>query len=124
MFVNIEAALFEYLDDLGYCVTSTPSDLQAQLPVLRIARAGGGSTKTQDSPRVSIQGYTAADYLFPQSSLVLLEEVRERVLKLPAVTSVGRIDSGDVESGPVAIPWPDAAVDAAQIIVRFSTRRR
>lgn len=122
-FPDVEVALIEYLSDLGYCVTSTPADLKSRLPVLRIQRIGGGNTKTDDQPRVSVQAFVAADYLNPRAALDLADAVRNRLTHdLPAITAAGRLDTSETDSGPVKVPWPDVEVNVVQAVYRLTTR--
>lgn len=139
-FVDVEPALMVYLEDLGQGYTSTPPNLKELLTdpavgkVLRIKRIGGGSTRNTDDPRVSVQAFTLRDPGQPRSSHKLAGAVEARiaaiadnagVIEVPAGYGGGkvRLDSGEKESGPVELPWPDPDVLVVESIYRISTRR-
>jgi len=126
MFPDIETALMDYLEDLGYTVTSTPADLVSRLPVIRIQRVGGSDDGENDYPRVSVQTFAAGSSEKPTAARDLAETIRDRLNhELPAMSKPGGflLDSSSTESGPSSYPWPDPSVRVAQAIYRLTTRR-
>ena len=126
-FPDAERVVMEYVDDLGYCVTSTPPDLQERLPVIRVNRAGGNDDDVTDFPRMSIQTFCRADYESPRAALGLMNRIRERVddSSLPAWVPGERVTIEDsrTESGPVRAPWPDPQVQVVTAAFRLSISR-
>lgn len=127
-FGDVELMLMEHLANLGYVVTSTPGDLKTRLAtgyVIRVARVGGGESAngTTDNPRVNIQVFALRDSTKPRDAHDGAAAVRARILNLPAITTAGRIDSGETESGPTTFPWPDPEITVVQQIYRLATRR-
>jgi hypothetical protein len=132
-FPDVEVVLMEYLSDLGYTVTSTPSDLADRLPVLRIQRVGGGSDEDTDRPRVTIQAFVAASSVAPRAAQQLSGQVRDRLVNNnggwvsgPLLTEQGvsgvLLDEVSHDSGPIEYPWPDPAIRVAQSIFTLTIR--
>jgi hypothetical protein len=132
-FPDTEVVLMQHLSDFGYTVTSTPADLKDRLPVLRIARIGGGSNEDADFPRVSIQTFVAASSQSPRAAQQLAGQVRDFLIASngawvsgPLLEDQGvsgvLIDDVANDSGPIEYPWPDPAVRVCQAIYTLTIR--
>lgn len=123
---DVERGLISYLGDLGTCYTSTPVDLQAHLPALRIQRVGGANDKfeVQDYPNVSIIGFAVKDPNNPRAAFDLIEAVRTRMDEMCGeyIAGVGLLEQSVNVSGPVDLFWPDQSVSATQATFRVTTK--
>lgn len=119
---DVEVALMDYLTNLAYTVTSTPADLTDRLPVIRVARIGGGEDRANDFPRLSVQCFAAETYEQPRAAQDLAAAVWEQMRKLPAVSAGVRLDAASKDSGPVTIPWPTAGVAVKELIYTITIR--
>lgn len=119
---DIELALMEYLTNLAYTVTSTPADLKERLPVIRVARIGGGEDRAHDNPRVSLQCFALETPNDPRAAQDLAAAVWEQMHKLPAVSEGVRMDSASKDSGPVAIPWPTPGIGVKELVYTVTVR--
>lgn len=122
---DIEAALVDYLADLGTTGTWTPLDLQDHLPFLRIQRIGGPDDKyaNTDYPNVLIQVLAARDPNSPRAAQALTETLRARLNAIAGLTVTdGLIDMCENVSGPIEVTYPDQTVIIIQTTYRFTTR--
>lgn len=119
---DMEVALMDYLQNLAYTVTSTPSDLKDRLPVIRVARIGGGADRAHDQPRISLQCFALENTSAPRAAQDLAAAVWEQMYKLPVVSAGVRLDSASKESGPVTIPWPTAGIGVKELIYTVTVR--
>ena len=140
---DAEVGFMIHVSDIAPAVTVVPTSYKDTVTtkggLLRVKRIGGGLTAKSDEPRISVWGFTLLDTNKPRSSHKLLAQVTSRVLALgeaaPVITipenlggeadgsSVVRFDGGDVESGPVQIPWADEDLVLVECIYRLSIRR-
>lgn len=132
---DIEAALMDYLDDLGYTVTATPLDLQTVLltePVIRIQRVGGDddARDNQDYPNVVIQCYVLKDSTASRAGHDLAETVRERMTAIENDGGVyiaawnALICDCQTVVGPVELTYLDSTVAVFQCSYRLTTKGR
>jgi hypothetical protein len=128
---DVEIALMEYLDPLGYTVTSTPADLEEHLPVIRIARFAGGDDwfEDLDFPEVVIVTYSEKDSGVPRSGLQVAEQIRDRMnlLNTDAFFSASAnalLVRSQTQSGPVEVGYIDPAVACYSAAYRVTTKGR
>lgn len=142
-----EVGVIVLLGDIAQADTVIPSNYREVLAeppdgaggLLRVKRVGGGTSARSDNPLISVQALTFLEDDKPRSSHKLLARVTSRVLALgdeaPVIvipadmggaddgTVVVRFESGDVNSGPVQIPWGDEKTVLVECIYRISVRR-
>jgi len=137
---DVEAGLLIWLKDFGYCTTWTPPGLPQLLAeldqqgeqgtVLRIHRIGGPA----DTPTISVQNFNLRDSGNPRAGVLRALDIEAHMsaigdnalpLDLPSEWGGGkvRLDSAEMTSGPVELPWPDPAVSLVECIYTVSTRR-
>lgn len=131
IFPDIELALCDYLADFGYCVTSTPIDLENQLPVIRITRVGGADDMENgwDYPNVVIQIYVARDYTDARDGHDLSEAIRDRMNDINGggffvVSQNTLMCECQTISGPVELPYINPAISVFQSGHRITTKGR
>lgn len=115
---RIVAAL---VDDLGTTGGETSTDLQSELPFIRVRRIGGADDRITDVARVDVRVY-AEDL---SDSETLSETIRQRLISGPAATAHGVMDRAFTEVGPQEVPGPDP--DHYRVVsttYRVSVRRR
>jgi hypothetical protein len=130
-FPDIELALMDYLDDLGYTVTATPLDLQDHLPCIRIARLSGADDARDnlDYPNVAVQVYVAKSAADPRAGHNLSETIRNRMNLIADggvyVTSENAlmVDCATI-SGPAELTYIDPAISVFQTVHRVTTKGR
>jgi hypothetical protein len=88
----------------GHAGAQTPTDLQEQLPFIRVIRLGGGSDRLSDVPSVDVDVFAG---LYTTAEL-LAEQVREFLVGPPPPTH--RLDRVECLSGPRELPWDDDGV--------------
>jgi hypothetical protein len=125
---DVEAALLDWLGDLAYTVTSTPADLEQQLPVIRIRRVGGGGDRDNDRPTISIQTFGKPTSGDPRPAHALAAQVEDKFLTVETYgpQPLGPdlcLDEATKESGPVELTYPNPAVRVTETIFRLVTRR-
>lgn len=130
-FPDIELALLDWLDDLGYTVTSTPLDLQDQLPVIRVQRIAGedDSDQDEDHPIISVQVYAQKTAAAPRAGHDLSETIRDRVATINnGGVYVGSQDTlmqhARTVAGPVELPYLDPAISVFQCTYHITTKGR
>lgn len=127
---DVELALMLLLDDFGYTTTTTPSNLDDVLPVLRVRRVGGSADADNDRPRMSVQVFarTVAD-TSPRAHMMLASEVDNFLFKEIPGASVPLGDERVVfdaiarDSGPVELVYPNTSVRVAELLYSLTTRR-
>lgn len=120
-FPQIERLIAAVVADLGATGMETSTNLQGDLPFIRIRRIGGVDDRVTDVPRVDVRVY-AADL---SDALALSETIRQRLISRPSATDHGVIDHAVTEVGPFEIPGPDP--DHYRVVsttYRVSVRRR
>jgi len=131
IFPDIEVALCDYLGDLGYCVTSTPIDMEDHLPVLRITRVGGEDDfyNGWDHPNVVIQVFVAKNHADARDGFDLCESIRDRMNEvndggLYLASANALIAESHTISGPVELPYINPAISVFQCGHRITTKGR
>lgn len=120
-FPQVERLIAAVVADLGAAGMETSTNLQTDLPFIRIRRIGGVDDRVTDVPRVDVRVY-AADL---SDALALSETIRQRLISRPSATDHGIIDRAVTEVGPFEIPGPDP--DHYRVVsttYRVSVRRR
>lgn len=118
-FSDVEAVLRELYGDLARVVTRTGTDLQQNLPTIRVRRLGGGGTRFTDTPRVDVQVFAATVV----EAKGIAETCRQRLVSGPSRTSVGIVDRVEVEVGPREVPYADQDLRLVAATYRISLRR-
>lgn len=135
--MDVEPSLLDWFTGLKvagrttYAASSTPSDLDDRLAdgqlVLRVKRIGGGSDPDNDNPTISVQCFALASPDTPRAAWDLDSVVEEKFFEVTTYgpQKVGDIlmESPDKTSGPVEMPWPNAAITVVESIYRFAARR-
>lgn len=134
-YVDVELALVSYLEDLGYCDTWTPADMEQIVtgatdnppqPVHRIKRVGGPSDKDsgEDFPSVDILTFALKSAAAPRAAYEAATAVRERMEALSGhyVPGQGLLDSAECRSGPTELVWVNPAIAVFQTIYAVTTR--
>lgn len=110
---GVEALVVPWLTSvLGVrCVTETPSDLAAQVPVHRVVSAGGAVDAGVPSfvnPRVSVDSFAVG---YGPAAAAAEAAKRAMLVSLPRQTLAGcTVTRVELQSGPVWIPYADTSL--------------
>lgn len=120
-FPDVERAVGDLVTGLGTPGSETNITLQSTLPYIRVRRLGGSDDRFTDAARVDVHVYDT-DATTAKS---ISEQIRQRLISGPSVTTHGVIDRAWTEVGPQTIPADDTA-DIRQVVAtyRISMRRR
>lgn len=102
-FPDVERVVADLVSDLGGVGRETGTDLQTNLPFIRVRRIGGSDDRFTDVARVDVRVYEAA----ASDAKALAETIRQRLLAGPANTARGVIDRVFTEVAPIEVPSPD-----------------
>ena len=119
-FPDVERVLGDLLADLGTVGAETGTDLQTNLPFIRIRRLGGSDDVITDASRVDVDVYTTD----ASSGKALAETIRQRLISGPSKTAHGVIDRAWTEAGPQSVPAADPNIRRVIVTFRVSLRRK
>ena len=117
---DVERMLGDLLADLGTVGSETDTNLQANLPFIRVHRIGGSDNRVTDAARVDVDVYTTD----ATTGKTLTETIRQRLVSGPSATAHGVIDRAWTESGPQTAPTDDPNLRRVITTYRISYRRR
>lgn len=119
VFPDQEAAVIELISDLGTVDVTTPNDLQANLPFIRVGRIGGTDDRFTDAGHVDVDCF--AVQRSDASALAAL--VHQRMLSFPHVLSDCVIDGVTTDASPNEVPWANTAIRRFTASYRVTARR-
>lgn len=122
MGLDVEAAMLDFLADLGATFTVTPLNLADILPAIRVGRIGGPRDDTEDHPNLDIQTYMAADPANPRASLDLGNAICARILATLYLPGAGTVDEPVCTTAPVFIPYPNGTLSVTRAQYRLTLR--
>lgn len=120
-FPQVERIVAAVVADLGATGAETSTDLQENLPFIRIRRIGGSDDRVTDVARVDVRVYDAE----LSDAKNLSETIRQRLISRPSATAHGVLDRAETEVAPQEVPGPDP--DHYRVVsttYRVSVRRR
>lgn len=100
---DVEAVLVTALAQFGDTGTETPTDLQGNLPFIRVIRRGGPNDRISDQASVDIDVFAATR----ASGVPLCEVIRQYLLTSYEMPEIDRVSTS---SGPQELPWDDPNV--------------
>lgn len=105
---DVEAVIGPWLEaTLGvFSCASTPSDLEARLPVIRVTAGGGSGGRFSQHPRVSVDVFAADD----DAARTLAAQVHEALVFLNGTAGLAVIRSVRCDSMPTSRPWANEAI--------------
>lgn len=115
-FPDVEAVLVAALESFGTVDTVTPSDLQEQLPFIRVVRSGGPDDHVSDYPVVDLDVFGATR----AQAWDLAAEIRDHLRFAHAIREFDRVGT---EVGPRELPWGDPGIRRIGATYRIVTRR-
>lgn len=116
---DLEAAVIELLSDLGTCGVVAPSNLQSELPFIRIVRSGGNDDRITDTAKVDIDVFAAAR----SDAITLARTVQQRMLSFPHSQTGCVIDRVETSLAPSVVPWTNTLVALATATYTVTARR-
>lgn len=125
-------ALDGFEDGLVQAYTSTPAELDELLfeqgkLVLRVKRIGGPGDADNEFPVVSVQSYAPASADAPRTAWKLDTAVADKFFSVatggPELVGSTVIEDPGKDSGPVELPYPNAAITVVESLYRFTSRR-
>lgn len=120
-FPDVETAVMDLLEQ-WYGVetgTTTPSDLAAIVPFVRVSLVAGRDDRVTDYSVVDIDVFTQTR----QQGYDLAEGIRTRLLDGPHQSGTVVIDKVRTETKPFQAPWDDTNVRRRLATYRISARR-
>ncbi|MGW2950785.1 hypothetical protein [Streptomyces eurythermus] len=105
---DIEAVLNPWAEALTghFAGAETPDDLETRLPVIRIARGGGGDDMFTGHPRIYVDVFAAT----ADEARTLANSLRDALIALRGPVGGAVIRGVRCDSGPSRRPWSNEAV--------------
>lgn len=122
MWPDLELVAYTYLSSVlaARVVTVLPSNLETELPVVRVARGPGSDDGITDSPLLDVEAFAATR----GQMWDLAEQARQAIHALAGTATGGAlVDSVSTATGPTWVSYENPAVQRAVASYRMALRQ-